>query len=179
MTYTAKVAGVAIPAPTGTVAINTQKSILELDILLGTNVGAKAAGTKIEVTIHGFFMPGSNEPILHTGNLMKATLVNRVTTRCPTSYSKAEKDAHCIHDDIHSDLTDHLTTLSSGYSFGSAYLLTKQHDVTDREEAIFRLTFHVLNPFPTKDTYLAVKGVGLILDSYTDVTVRCVSTDIC
>ena len=125
MTYTAKVAGVAIPAPTGTVAINTQKSILELDILLGTNVGAKAAGTKIEVTIHGFFMPGSNEPILHTGNLLKATLVNRVTTRCPTSYSKAEKDAHCIHDDIHSDLTDHLTTLSSGYSFGSAYLLTK------------------------------------------------------
>ena len=124
-------------------------------------------------------MPGSNEPVLHTGNLLKATLVNKYTQRCPTDYSKAEKDANCIHDDIYIESTDHLTTVSPGISFGSALLLTKQHDATDREDTIFRLTFHVLNPFPTKDTYLAVQGVGLILDNIADIKIRCVSTEVC
>lgn len=39
MTYTAKVGGVDIAAPTGAVTLNAQNSILELDIELGTNLG--------------------------------------------------------------------------------------------------------------------------------------------
>lgn len=47
---------------------------------------------------------------------------------------------------------------------------------------IYRLGFHVLNPFPAKDTIISVKGISLKLDPVNGVnnmSVKCVTKDFC